>query len=254
MHTASTAHCLLLDEMTDESPCSWQSFSKKRDIFLQKINTEVPDAKRFTREILTLCKAKWIHYIIANAWELFGHLFFEVNIEQEIMNEKTGYGMLVYFEQVLGRAKIRELILLTVSQMPFDSQNRHLNCSDLLSLDGYSFCEEINNRAQALWGRMELYCIVRGKEHCLALFETGKVMQDFILFMVEKSSRFRLKLGHLGYRTMLLVDSHDGRQFLAGPNTRDDFCKFPSAAGYKPNTGRMLISEYRWFANNKLAW
>jgi len=217
------------------------------------MNIHVPDAEHFTGEILALCKAKWIHYIIAKAWGLFGHLFFEVDIEQEIINEKTGYAMLIYFEQLLGRAKIRNLILLTISQIISDTELQILlNWGDAQTRDSYSFCQELNNRAQALWGRIELHCIVRGEQECLVLFQTSKTMQDFILFMIAKSSGFRGKMRQLGYSTMFLVDSDDGRQFLAGRNTRDDFCNFPGAAGYTAETGRMLISEYRWFAQNKL--
>lgn len=217
------------------------------------MNMDVLDAEDFTGEILEVCKAKWVHYIIAKAWGLFGHLFFEVDVEQEIINEKTGYAMLVYFEQLLGRAKIRNLILRTISHIISDTELQILsNWSDVQTRDGSSFCQELKKRAHALWGRIELYCIVRGEQECLVLFETSKTMQDFVLFMSTKSSGFRRKMGKLGYSTMFLVDSEDGRQFLAGRNRRDDFCKFPGAAGYKPETGRMLISEYRWFANNKL--
>lgn len=233
----------------------WYSFQMKRNSFVRKIHTNFPDEIKVTQEILDACKSGWMFYVFAKMRDFYGHALFEVDVQQDIMNHQTGSEVLSYFEQLLGRSKTRELIVLTMSQMLFGDCNcvsamqLRVSMQKFGNVDCYKFCKEVTRFLQAHCGNLKLDCILRGQHECHAIFETNAVMRDFIINMHPECKHFQLKLDTLGYTTLFRVNCGTGKIMLGGTTQREDLCEFPSATGYKPGVGNILLRDYLWFAN-----
>lgn len=254
------------DEGTGNTGRDW--FVEKRATYMKKINITPPGQEFMTHEVLELCKGKWIQYVLAKAWERYDKAWeaygvFEVDIQNDIMVPENSYGMLVYFEQMLGKAKTRNLICKTISKLvlEFDEAcllqvshaiNWELSFQEGLPDETCGFCNQVNVFLHERFGQMQLYGILRGSRECLVIFETNKVLQDFITYMGTNHKWLKRKFKEIGFRTLSATQPYEGKTLICGSTNREDACDFLGATGYKPGSGQMLRRDYRWFVENAL--
>ena len=234
---------------------AWNLFQAKRNSFFKKINTSVPDEIHATQEFLSACKSTWMFYVFAKMRDFYGHALFEVDEQRDIMNHQTSCEVLWYFEQLLGRSKTRELIVLTASQILFGvcdcvkAVQLRMDMRTFENVERNKFCKEVTRCLQTHCGNLKLYCILRGQHQCYVIFRTNMVMQDFIFRMMENCKPFQVKIDKLGYTALFGVNSGTEKIMFGAITQREDLCEFPSAAGYKPGVGNILFKDYLWFAN-----